>query len=63
LIIKPKKTRFLNYKQPAPFLSIYQELSLSKNERLKLLDDSKPWWKVWQNKNIFKFLIFSTGDE
>ena len=24
-----------------------QELSLRKNERLRLLDDSKQWWKVW----------------
>lgn len=33
-----------------------QELSIKKNERLKLLDDSKNWWKVYFYK-IFSFIL------
>lgn len=33
-----------------------QELSLRKNERLRLVDDSKQWWKVSRNVGlIFNF--------
>uniref|UniRef100_A0A183CEE9 Cytoplasmic protein NCK1 n=1 Tax=Globodera pallida TaxID=36090 RepID=A0A183CEE9_GLOPA len=33
-----------------------QELSLTKNERLKLLDDSKPWWKALNARGEIGFV-------
>lgn len=33
-----------------------QELSFSKNERLKLLDDSRPWWKAKNNRGQIGFV-------
>lgn len=33
-----------------------QELDLKKNERLTLLDDSKPWWKVLNSRNESGFV-------
>lgn len=35
-----------------------QELTIKKNERLKLLDDSKNWWKVELSR--FQELVSST---
>uniref|UniRef100_A0A914ZMR6 Cytoplasmic protein NCK2 n=2 Tax=Parascaris univalens TaxID=6257 RepID=A0A914ZMR6_PARUN len=33
-----------------------QELTIKKNERLKLLDDSKNWWKVISEDNVIGFV-------